>query len=168
VSRLAPLLAVVALAGCGHSAETVPAGAIAVVGDRTIPRAALDAELTRARRAYAARGQAFPARGTPAYERIKEAAVRFLVDRARLELEAQHAGVVISATKVDARLRRLKRTTFGGDETRYRAQLRTTGMTDSEVREAIRAQLLVAALRGKRTTSPQVAYAPGFETSGRP
>ncbi len=161
--RLAPLLAVVALAGCGHSAETVPSGAIAVVGDRTIPRAAFDAELTRARRAYAARGQEFPARGTPAYGQVKDAAVSLLVDRAQLELEAQHAGVVIPATEVEGRLRRLKQTTFGGDEKRYRAQLRRTGMTDADVREAIRTQLLVAALRGKRTRPARVVYAPGFE-----
>jgi hypothetical protein len=166
VRRLAPLLAVVALAGCGHSAETVPSGAIALVGDRTIPRAAFEAELTRARRAYAARGQAFPARGTPAYEQLKDAAVSLLVDRARLELEAQHAGVVIPATKVEARLRRLKRTTFGGDEARYRAQLRRAGMTDADVREAIRTQLLVAALPGKRTRPARVVYARGFEPTG--
>lgn len=166
--RLAPLLAVVVLVGCGHSAETVPSGAIAVVGDRTIPRAAFDAELTRARRAYAARGQAFPARGTPAYEQVKDAAVRLLVDRARLELEAQDAGVVIPATKVEAHLRRLKRTTFGGDEARYHAQLRRTGMTDADVREAIRTQLLVAALRGMHTRPPRVVYAPGFEPPGGP
>jgi hypothetical protein len=94
---------------------------------------------------------------------VKDAAVSLLVDRTQLELEAQHAGVVIPATEVEARLRRLKQTTVGGDESRYRAQLRRTGMTDTDVRQAIRTQLLVAALRGKRTRPARVVYAPGFE-----
>ena len=51
------VLALVAT-GCGGGTRSVPPSAIAVVGDRTVPRAAFDAELARARRAYAARGQA--------------------------------------------------------------------------------------------------------------
>lgn len=162
--RLAPLLVVAALAGCGgHSAQKVPPGAIAVVGDRAVPRAALDAELVRSRRAYQARGQAFPARGTTAYRRLEDAAVRLVVDRARLEVEAKRAGIVIPDSRVDAGLRRLRDTTFGGDVARYRAQLAMTGMTDADVREAIRTQLLADALRGRHIQPAAVVYAPGFE-----
>jgi SurA N-terminal domain len=159
------MLALVAT-GCGGGTRSVPPSAIAVVGDRTVPRAAFDAELARARRAYAARGQAFPAPGTPAYERVKDAVVRLLVDRARLEVEAQHAGVVIPAAKVEARLRRLERTTFG-DEARYRTQLRRTGLTEADVRAAIRTELLADALRGVDVEAPSVAYARGFEPRNR-
>jgi hypothetical protein len=164
---LLPLLVLVATA-CGGGTSSLPRSAIAVVGDRAISRAALDAELARARRAYDARGQAFPARGTPAYKQVKDAAVRLLVDRARLEIEAQRAGVVVPAAEVDARLRRLKQTTFHGDEGSYRAQLRRTGLTEADVRAAIRTELLAAALRGTQTKPPSVVYAPGFEASGRP
>lgn len=160
------VLALVAT-GCGGGTRSVPPSAIAVVGDRAVPRAAFDAELARARRAYAARGQAFPAPGTPAYERVKDAVVRLLVDRARLEVEAQHAGVVIPAAKVEARLRRLERTTFGGDEARYRTQLRRTGLTEADVRAAIRTELLADALRGVDVEAPSVAYARGFEPRNR-
>jgi hypothetical protein len=159
----------VVCAGCGgHSAERVPPSAIAVVGDRAISHRALDAELARARRAYSARGQDFPATGTPAYERVEQAAVSLLVDRARLELEAQRAGVAVSKQQVDLGLRRVKRHTFGGDESRFREQLRRTGMTEVDVRAAIRTQLLASALRGREIEAPPVAYAPGFEPgSGR-
>jgi SurA N-terminal domain len=169
VKRLAPLLAVVALVGCGgHQDQSVPPGAVALVGDRAITRAALDAELARARRAYVARGRAFPARGTPAYEQVEDAVVRLLVDRARLEVEARQAGIVVPATRIEARLRRLVQTTFGSDERRYRAQLRRTGLTEADVRAAIRTELLTAALRRRTTTPPRVAYAAGFEPSSGP
>jgi SurA-like N-terminal domain len=169
VRRLVPLLVVVAVAGCGgHNAPAVPAGAIAVVGDHAIPRAALDSELARAKRAYRARGQAFPARATQAYRQLEDAAVRVLVDRVRLEVEAQRAGIAVPEARVDERLSRLKQTAFGGDQKRYRAQLRSTGMTEADVREAIRTQLLADALKDRRAKPPRVAYAPEFEPSDRP
>jgi hypothetical protein len=146
----------------------VPPGAIAVVGGKAVPRAALEAELARSRRAYQARGQAFPARGTAAHRRLQDAAVRLLVDRARLEVEAQRAGIVIPDARVDASLRRFRETAFGGDEARYRAQLAMTGMTDADAREAIRIQLLADALRGRQIRPPAVVYAPGFEPRGQP
>ena len=54
---------------------------------------------------------------------------------------------MIRPAQVDARLRRFKRTAFGGSEARYRARLRAIGMTDADVRRATRDELLVAALQ---------------------
>ena len=167
--RLFVLAALAVLAaGCAHHVRSVPAGAIALVGDRTISRADLDAELARARRAYAVRGRAFPKPGTPAYEQLKDSAARLLVDRAALEIEARQARIAVDPVQVETRFRRFKQVTFGGDEARYRERLRRTGMTEADVREAIRAELLAAALRSVHATPPRVLYAPGFEPSGRP
>jgi SurA-like protein len=168
VIRRALLLAVVVLvaSGCGEHARKVPAGAIAFVGNQPIPRAEFDAELARARRAYAARGQAFPNAGTAAYELVKDSVVNLLVDRAKLEIEARQARVAVTDTQVEARLREFKRRTLGGDEQRFREQLRRTGMTEADVRAAIRAELLAAALRGVHSTPPAVTFAPGFEPAG--
>ena len=165
--RLLLLLAVVPVAaGCGHSAPRVPPSAIALVGDRAVSRAAFDAELTRARRAYASRGQSFPKRGTAAYEQLKDSVVRLLVDRAQLEIAAKRSRIVIALAEIEARLRRFKQSAFGGDEARYRKQLRETGMTDADIRAAIRAELLAAALRksasGGHPQPAKVVYAPGF------
>jgi SurA-like N-terminal domain len=159
VRRVAPLVAALALSGCGGHEQSVPPGAIAVVGDRAVTRAEFDHELARARRANTD--------STPERQ-LRDAVVRLLVDRAQLESEAARAGVVVSPAQVDARLRRLKQTTFGGDESRYRAQLRRTGMTEADVRAAIRAELLTAALRGRDTKPSKVVYAPGFGPSGEP
>jgi SurA-like protein len=169
VRRLFVLAALAVLAaGCAHHPRSVPPRAIALVGDRAISRADFDAEVARARRAYAARGQAFPKPGTPGYEQLRDSAARLLVDRAALEIEARQARIAVDPVQVEARLRRFKQVTFGGVEARYRERLRQTGMTEADVRAAIRAELLAAALRGVHTTPPKVVYAPGFEPSGRP
>jgi SurA-like protein len=159
VRRLAPLVAAVALVGCGGHEQPVPPGAIAVVGDRVVTRAEFDHELARARRANTSR--------TPERE-LRGAVVRLLVDRTQLENEAARAGVVVSPAQVDARLHNLKRTIFGGDESRFRAQLRRTGMIEADFRAAIRYELLADALRGKQVKRSRVVYAAGFEPSGQP
>lgn len=165
--QVVPLAALlVVAAGCGHDRATVPPGAIAVVGDRPVPRSALYTQLAQSRRSYAARGQAFPKPGTEAHRRLQDNAVRVLVDRTRLELAAQKVGIVIRPAQVDARLRRFKRTAFGGSEARYRARLRAIGMTDADVRRATRDELLVAALQRADPSALEkllpVSYATGF------
>jgi SurA-like N-terminal domain len=165
--RVAPLAALlVVAAGCGHDGAIVPPGAVAVVGKRPVPRSALDAQLAQSRRAYAARGQAFPKPGTEAHRRLQDKAVRLLVDRTRLELAAQTVGIVIRPAQVDARLRRFKRTAFGGSEARYRSRLRAIGMTDPDVRRATRDELLAAALQRAKPSALEkllpVSYATGF------
>ncbi len=144
---LAPLALVSPLAaGCGHDAPSVPKGAIAVVGDRTIARSQFDTLMAQARQSYVARGRSFPAEGTKAYEALKRVAVRLLVERAELEQEARDLGVEVDEAQVEARLRQLKDDSFGGSDKRYRARLRAAGMTDDQVRSALRAQILAAAV----------------------
>jgi SurA-like N-terminal domain len=164
VALLAALLVVAA--GCGGNGATVPPGSIALVDGRAVPRSALDLQLAQSRRAYAVRGQDFPRPGTAAYRRLQDTAVRLVVDRTRLELVAQKLGIVVRPAQIDARLRRFKRTAFGGSEARYRARLRAIGMTEADVRRATRDELLVAAVEKAEpsalTKSLSVSYAKGF------
>ena len=163
---IAPLLAVAVLAGCGgHSTQKVPPGAVAVVDGHAIPRAALAAELARTKLAYSARRQAFPARGTAAYDQLERAAAALLADREHLALEAERLGISVSPVRVDAALRRLKQTRFGGNEEAFRNRLRATGLTEAGVRQALRDQLLANAVGG-RARPAEVTYAPGFEPAG--
>jgi hypothetical protein len=164
--KLAALAAVLLVAGCGDGATSVPPSAIAVVGDQPVSRAAFERELARTGRAYHARGQILPSQGTDAYGRLRDSVVRLLVEREQLEIAAREHGVSISRAQIDRRLRRLKATTFGGSEARYRERLRVVGMTDADVRDSIRAQLLIAALRKEAPAALRerlpVVYAKGF------
>jgi parvulin-like peptidyl-prolyl isomerase len=158
---LAPLAVASPLAaGCGHDAPSVPKAAIAVVGDRTIARSQFDALMAEARRSYANRGRSFPAEGTTAYKALKRTAVRLLVEQAELEQKAPGLGVEVDEAQVEARLRRLKDDSFGGSEERYRARLRAAGMTDEQVRSALRAQILSAAVRQAVTADVTVGTQP--------
>ena len=162
-----PLAAAVVLAACGGESRPVPPGAVALVGDRAVTRAALDLELAHVRRVYALEQKSFPARGTGAYREIQDNVVRLLVDRARLEVEAAREGVSVTDAQVEARLMRIKQSAFGGDEERYRAQLLRTGTTDAgRARGDPGIALLSDALVGKHPKAPRVEYAAGFEPAG--
>ena len=149
MKQAAALALVLVATGCGQHARKVPPGAVALVGDHPISRAALEAELARAPR--------------PLARTVRDAALQVLVDHERLEIEATQAHVSVDPTQVEARLRAFKRSAFGGDEARFREQLRRTGLTEADVRDDIRWQLLAAALRGVHTTPPEVIYSPGYE-----
>jgi SurA-like protein len=176
---LAPLvLASPLAAGCGHDSPSVPKSAIAVVGDRTITRAQFDALMSQARRSYAGRGRPFPVAGTRAYAALRTSAVRLLVERAQLEQKAPGLGVTIDNGEVEARRKQLIDETFGGSAKRYRARLDEAGMTDDQVRSALRAQLLSEAVFQAVTVDVAVSTAvvqryyedhiEQYSTSGQP
>jgi hypothetical protein len=144
---LAPLAVALPLAaGCGHDAASVPRSAIAVVGDRTIARSQFDLLMAQSRQSYSARGRAFPATGTPAYAHLKVIAVRLLVEQAELEQKAPKLGVRIDSAQVENARRRLIEDSFGGSREQYRARLLEARLSDAQVRAALRAQLLSAAV----------------------
>lgn len=133
-------------AGCGHDSPAVPASAIVVVGDRTIARVEFDALMAQSKDSYRRSGRTFPAPGTPAYAELRDSAVRLLVERAELEQKAPGLGVTVDGGQVENQRKLLIEQTFGGSEATYRARLRAVGMTDAQVRDALRAQLLSEAV----------------------
>ncbi len=153
---LAPLALASLASGCGHDPPSVPTSAIAVVGDRPISRSQYEALMAEARQSYATGSRPFPAAGTDAYRHLSRLAVDLLVEQAELEQEAPRLGVQVDRAQVEAKLRQLKDQSFGGSERRYRARLRAAGMTDAQVRSALRAQLLVDAVRAAVTADVTV------------
>jgi parvulin-like peptidyl-prolyl isomerase len=156
------LLALIAfvVAGCGgEDDESVPADAIAVVGDVEVPKSEFDALLGQAKRSYKAQKREFPKAGTPEYATLKNQAVAFLVQRAQFEQQAEELDVEITDKQVDARLEQTKKQYFGGDEKRYQAQLKEQGLTEEQVRRDLRAQLLQEALFKKVTAGVKVTDA---------
>src|SRR5918996_2124332 len=146
IALLAALALGVAAAGCGggddDEAADVPAGAIAVVGDREIPKAEYDRLVSQAEKTYEARDQEFPAAGTPDFAQLRNAIVRSLVEQTEFEIAAEELGVEVSDADVEKRLDELKEQFFEGDEKKYETELEKQGLTDEQVRRDVRTRLL--------------------------
>jgi parvulin-like peptidyl-prolyl isomerase len=148
MKRLLPLVLVLVLAlfavGCGGGSDdqTVPADAVAVVGDQEIPKSEFDQLMEQAKASYEAQERDFPNAGTPEYNTLRNQALQFLVQRAQFEQKASELDVEVTEQDVDERLEQIKEQYFGGDEEKYSTQLEEQGLSDEQVRRDIRAQLL--------------------------
>lgn len=143
---LAAALALVA-AGCGGGGdESVPGDAVAVVGENTIAKTQFDGLLNQAKKSYKAQKRAFPKAGSPEYNNLKNQAILYLVQRAQFEQKAADLDIEVSDEQVEARLKQIKQQYFGGNEVRYRAQIKQQGLSDAQVRQDVRAQLVQEAL----------------------
>lgn len=150
-TRLIALLVVLALgvaaAGCGggsdddESAE-VPPDAIALVGDRAIPKSEYDRLLAQAEKTYEAREQEFPAAGSAEFAQLRDALVRSLVEQAQFEVAAEELGITVTDEELDTRLQELKEEFFDGDDAKYREELENQGLTDEQVRKDLRTRML--------------------------
>lgn len=164
-SRFLPALAALAVlavvaAGCGGAGPgSLPAGAVAVVGGATISRQELDATVDRALSRLKAQGQKPPSAGSDEYRALQQQALQYLVQREELALEAERLGVTVREKEVERRLRQVKRQYFGGSEARYRRALQAQGVTEEDVRQELRGQLLSEALYEKVSADVKVTDA---------
>jgi parvulin-like peptidyl-prolyl isomerase len=146
--KLLPLLllalaaTLVAACGSSDSSKTVPPGAVALVGDKSIEKADLDRLLAQTKTNYEAQKQDFPEVGTPQYETLKSTLLKGLVQQAQWEQAGAAMGVRISEKELDTRLDALKQQYFKGDEDKFKAELDKEGLTVEQVREQLRARLL--------------------------
>jgi len=163
VSRLVPLVAVLALvvvvAGCGGggSSEDLSSSDVAVVGGQEISKTQFDSLMATAEASFKQQGRKFPKQGTSEYASIKSQAVTLLVQQAEREAKAKDLGIEISDKQVDARLKQIKQQYFQGKESTYKSQLKKQGLTETQVRSDIRAQLISEELFKKVTTDVKVS-----------
>jgi foldase protein PrsA len=140
------LLALVAVlaAACGsdEEAKSVPAGAVALVGDEPIQKADLDRLLGQAKKNYEAQKQDFPEVGTPEYETLKSTLLKGLVQQSQWEQAGAKMGVTVSEKEIDTRLEALKQQYFKGDDEKFQAQLDKDGLTVEQIRDQLRARML--------------------------
>ena len=160
ISRLALLLSalVLALAGCGGD-EDVPANAVAVVDGEEIAKSDFDALISRAKQSYKNQKRDFPAAGTQEYQTLRNQAVQFLVQREQFEQEAADMDVEITEQQVNARLEQIQKQYFGGDKKKYEKQLKEQGISDRQVRNDIRSQLVSEKLFEQVTRDVKVSDA---------
>jgi foldase protein PrsA len=148
------------VAGCGGGggggSQAVPDDAVAEVGSQAVSKVQFNVLLQQARQSYKARKQAFPKAGTAEYKQLQDQALDYLVQRAEFEQKAKDLGITITDSKVDARLKQIKTQYFGGSEKKYNDQLKSQGLTDQQVRDDVRSQLLSQAIFNKITSKVKV------------
>jgi parvulin-like peptidyl-prolyl isomerase len=144
ISRLVLLLCAlvaVGLAGCGGD-EDVPADAVAVVDGTEIARSDYEALISQAKKSYKNQKREFPAAGSQEFQTLRNQAVQFLVQREQFEQEASDMDVDVTDKQVDARLEQILKQYFGGDKKKYDKQLKEQGLTEAQVRNDVRAQII--------------------------
>jgi parvulin-like peptidyl-prolyl isomerase len=153
-----PLLLALGLlvAGCGGSSKNVPQNAVAVVGSDTITKAQYNDLLASAKATYKARNTTFPKVGTSAYKSLSDQAVTYLVQESELEQKAKDLGVAVTDKDVQTRLDSLKQQYFQGDQKKYQAQLKSQGLTEAQLKQDLRAQILSEKLYDKVTADVKV------------
>jgi parvulin-like peptidyl-prolyl isomerase len=139
---LAALAGVAVLAGCGSDKESVPANSVAVVGDQTITKSEFDQLIDQAQGSYKTQKREFPKPGTQEYQALRGQAMQFLVQRAQFEQKADDLGIKVTDKDVDARLKQLIKQYFGGSQKKYEKQLKQQGLSEDQVRQDVRAQLI--------------------------
>jgi len=160
---LLTLAAVAALAaGCGggsSSSGSVPADAVAKVGNDTISKHDFNLVLGAAKSSYASQGQPFPAVGTAQYDAVQGQVVSWLVQQDELEQGGKQIGVTITQADVDKRVAYLKQHYFKGSEKKFQAALKSSHETLQQVEIQLRAQLLAQKIYAKETAGVSVSDA---------
>jgi parvulin-like peptidyl-prolyl isomerase len=136
-----------ALAGCGggdenKTPEDVPPDAIALVGEDPIPKAELEELMDQAEQGYKAQKRPFPKPGTPDYENLRGQAIAYLVQRSQYEQEAEEMGIEVTDEEVDKKLREVINEVAEGSRDRFQKQLKQQGLTEEQVKDNLRMQIL--------------------------
>ena len=139
---LVAVLAVAACGGGGSSSVDVPEGAIAVVGDKTVTKEEFDQIIEQQKKTAESQKQNFPEVGTPEYEAVKANAVKALLAQREWELEGESMGIKVTDQEIETQLNQ-KKEQFGlTDEQKYQAELAKAGITDAQVRDQVRIEIL--------------------------
>lgn len=160
-AAFAVLFALLAAAcgGGGSGGGSVPGGAVAIVKGTSITKAQLDHLMGQAKHSYDTQKRTFPKVGSPEFITLENQAIAFLVQREEFSQKAKELGVNVTSKQIDARLKQIKQQFFSGNEKRYQAQLKQQGLTDADVRDSIKTQLISEGLYQKVTKDVKVSDA---------
>jgi parvulin-like peptidyl-prolyl isomerase len=155
-SLLFVALLALGLAACGGGDDEVPSDAVAIVAGEPVAKAKFDALMRRAEAGAKAQGRKFPAAGTEEYAQLKRQAVEILTQREEYEQEAAEFGIEVTDADVDKRLEQLKKQYFAGNDKRYQTQLEDSGLTEDDLRDDIRSQLIAEKIYNRVTKDVKV------------
>lgn len=137
------LVAATGLAACGGTKKNaVPAGAIAIVGSEPITKAELNSLMAQAQAQYATAKKTFPAVGSKSYQSLKDSAVAYLVNNSARMQQATKMGIKVTSAAVDSNLQQVIKKQFKGSQKKYEAELKKENVTEQQVKERIRSNLV--------------------------
>ena len=154
-----PLVLLAAGCGGGGGGGSVSKEDAAVVGSDHITREVLDRRLAQANCSYKLQKRVFPKAGSSEYQAIQQQILQNLVQRAELAQKAPDLKVSVDDAQVEKQLKAIKKQYFGGSEKRYQAELKRQCVTDTEVRDDVRANVLSDSIYKKVTASAKVSDA---------
>ena len=142
LSLLLALVAATALVACGSTKREVPAGAVAVVGNQTITTAQFDSLMAQAEAQYKAAKKTFPAVGSKSYQDLKDKAVAYLVRRSAIIQQATKMGVKVTDAQVNSSRAQLVKSQFKGSQQKLQAELAKEKLTEQQLRQRLRENLI--------------------------
>jgi len=156
-----PLVLLAAACGGGGSGSggSVSKEDVAVVGDDHITRETLDRRMGQAKCSYDLQKRTFPKAGSAEFQAVQQQILQNLVQRAELAQKAPGLGVTVTDTQVDKQLKQIKKQYFGGSEQRYKEELKRQCVTDAEVKQDVRANVLSDSIYKKVTADAKVTDA---------
>jgi len=156
-----PLVLLAAACGGGGSGSggSVAKEDVAVVGDDHITRETLDRRMGQAKCSYDLQKRTFPKAGSAEFQAVQQQILQNLVQRAELAQKAPGLGVTVTDSQVDKQLKQIKKQYFGGSEQRYKAELKRQCVTDAEVKQDVRANVLSDSIYKKVTADAKVTDA---------
>ena len=161
--RIVILVSIAALAGtllaaCGSSSNgKVPGNAIAVVGSQVVLRSQFDQLMTQEKAQYKTAKKAFPAVGSSAYETLRDQIVTYLVQSAGVDQEAANMGIKVTDAQVNSYIQSLIKEKFKGDPAKYFKELKKENLTEAELKDGIRKNLLSQAVQTAVVAKVQVS-----------
>src|ERR1051326_1703318 len=162
--RLLPLplllVVVVVAAGCGGGGgggpKSVPADAVAVVGNDTVSKAQFNDLLAGAKRNYAARKTPFPKPGTAQYKSLQDQLVQYLVQLDELNQKATDLGIKITSADVNKKLKQLRAQYSLVSDKKYKAALKAQGVTEAQRKHQLYSTILSDRIFKKVTANVKV------------
>jgi parvulin-like peptidyl-prolyl isomerase len=132
-------LLVLALAACGggssgKSASKLAATDVAVVGATHIPQEYFNSLMSLQKLNAKQQGQTFPKQGTTGYQTVSGQVVTALVQAIERQEKAASLGITVTDKQVQTQLTKVIKQNFGGSQAKYKASLKTEGVTDAFVR----------------------------------
>ena len=144
-------------AACGGT--SVPAGAIASVGDATVTQEQFDEIWKQAEAQYASQAGAppFPKEGTAQYDQLKASIISYLVQNEVIKQQAAEMKVTVTQKQLDDRVKQI--TTQVGGQKKLDALLKKQGITTEQLNTQLEAQMLQEAVRAKVGENTKVTEA---------